>query len=63
MKRKMPDRILDNFSNLRTVVTQFRELGKSDTEILETVMNIADIKNQDNIPTVEEMIKMQQQHN
>ena len=42
---RMPDIILNDFSNLRTVVEQFRNLGHNDTYILETIINIADIKN------------------
>lgn len=43
--RRMSDRILNDFSNLRTVVEQFRNLGHSDTYILETIMAFADIIN------------------
>jgi len=43
--RKMPDHILDDWSNLRHVVCQFRNLGYSDTYILNTVVAIADVKN------------------
>lgn len=42
-ERRMPDRILEDWSNLKTVVSQFRNLGYNDTYILETVMNCADI--------------------
>lgn len=45
MSRSMPDRFEDNFSNIRTVVAQFRALGYSDTYILETVMNCVDARN------------------
>lgn len=45
-ERKMPDRLSDDFSNIRTVVEQFRNLGYSDTYILETIMNVADVKNE-----------------
>ena len=54
--RKMPDRILDDFSNLRTVVEQFRNLGYGDTYILETVMNVADVKNSNDIPDIDTML-------
>lgn len=43
--RKMPDRILGDWSNFRHVVCQFRNLGYSDTYILNTVVAIADVKN------------------
>ena len=48
-QRKMPDRILDDWSNLREVVHQFRNLGYGNTYILETILNIADVKNGKNL--------------
>ena len=44
-QRKMPDRILGDWSNLRKVVRQFRNLGYGDTYILETILDISDVKN------------------
>ena len=44
MKREMPDRILDDFSNLAEVVAQFRALGYSDTYILDTILAVCDVK-------------------
>lgn len=43
-KSKMPDSIAADFSNLETVVQQFRELGRSDTVILETLIGVANIR-------------------
>lgn len=45
-ERQMPDRIKDDWSNLPEVVEQFRQLGRSDTHILETLIQIAKAKNQ-----------------
>lgn len=45
-ERQMPDRIKDDWSNLQEVVEQFRQLGRSDTHILETLIQIAKAKNQ-----------------
>lgn len=45
-KRKMPDRIKDDWSNLPEVVEQFRKLEHNDTYILETLIRIAKAKNQ-----------------
>lgn len=36
----MPDSIKDDWSNLPEVVEQFRQLGRSDTFILETLVNV-----------------------
>ena len=47
--RKMPDCILDDWSNLRKVVHQFRDLGYGSTYILETILDIADVKNGKNL--------------
>lgn len=44
MKREMPDRILDDWSNLAEVVAQFRALGYSDTYILDTILAVCDIR-------------------
>lgn len=44
-QRQMPDRILGDWSNLRRVVRQFRNLGYGDTYILETILDVADVKN------------------
>lgn len=40
MKRQMPDSIKEDWSNLPEVVEQFRQLGRSDTYILETLVNV-----------------------
>lgn len=40
MQRQMPDRIKDDWSNLPEVVEQFRQLGRSDTYILETLVSV-----------------------
>ena len=40
MKRQMPDSIKEDWSNLPEVVEQFRQLGRSDTYILETLVSV-----------------------
>lgn len=40
IKRQMPDSIKEDWSNLPEVVEQFRQLGRSDTFILETLVNV-----------------------
>lgn len=46
MKRQMPDSIKEDWSNLPEVVVQFRQLGRSDTHILETLIQIVKAQNQ-----------------
>lgn len=43
MERKMPDRIKRDFSNINTVIRQFRELGRTDTDIIETIIATANM--------------------
>lgn len=45
-ERKMPDHIKEDWSNLPEVVEQFRQLGRSDTYILETLIQIVKTENQ-----------------
>lgn len=45
-ERKMPEHIKENWSNLPEVVEQFRQLGRSDTYILETLVQIVKTENQ-----------------
>ena len=45
-ERRMPDSIKEDWSNLPEVVEQFRQLGRSDTEILETLIQISKAENQ-----------------
>ncbi len=45
-ERKMPEHIKEDWSNLPEVVEQFRQLGRSDTYILETLVQIVKTENQ-----------------
>lgn len=45
-ERKMPDHIKEDWSNLPEVVEQFRQLGRSDTYILETLIQVVTSQNQ-----------------
>ena len=45
-ERKMPDHIKEDWSNLPEVVEQFRHLGRSDTYILETLIQVVKAQNQ-----------------
>lgn len=44
--RKIPDHIKEDWSNLPEVVEQFRQLGRSDTHILETLIQVVKAQNQ-----------------
>lgn len=46
IERKMPEHIKEDWSNLPEVVEQFRQLGRSDTYILETLVQIVKTENQ-----------------
>lgn len=45
-ERKMPEHIKEDWSNLPEVVEQFRQLGRSDTHILETLIQVVKSQNQ-----------------
>ena len=45
-ERKIPEHIKEDWSNLPEVVEQFRQLGRSDTYILETLVQIVKTENQ-----------------
>jgi len=43
-KRTMPDSIKSDWSNLQTTVEQFRQLGYSDSYILNTIVEVSKIR-------------------